>query len=159
MHKQWCPLCLDASKYMRLSIICWGHQNSYFTYLIPMNPQFTDLSPLSAQRHPKCSCPKQNLLFPRKTHSVLSLPTSISDIPSYLVAQYRNTEFSTLMSLPRGQCQFCPFHLQNCSPIYSLLSTPTVTTFIQVFSDYPWTLWCPCSTSSLSNQSCMVPPM
>lgn len=37
------------------------------------------------------------------------------------------------------QCQFCPFHLQNCSPISSPLCVPTVTTLTRVFSDYPWT--------------------
>lgn len=125
----------------------------------PRDPQFTNLSPLPPHRHPKCPCPKQNSLFICKIHSVLSLPTSAKSTPIYLAVQSRNHKNLNSCFSSTWQCQSYSFHLQNYSPVHSLLSIPTITTFVQVFSDCPWTPWCPCSISSLYNQSFMVPPM
>lgn len=78
----------QVAKHIRLSIICWGYQNSYMK---PRDPQFKNLSPLTPiHRHPKCPCPKQNSLFICKIPSVLSLPTSAESIPIYLAVQSRN---------------------------------------------------------------------
>lgn len=73
--------------------------------------------------------PKTELLFLCKTHSVLSLLTSVGGIPSYLVAQYRNTEFSTLITLPHGNVNSVHFIIRIAlqSILFSLfpLSPPS----------------------------------
>ena len=94
-----------------------------------------------------------------RTHSFLTkltLPSAfqlqLMLAPLSLVAHAGATEFSGLCLTPM---EILSFWLQNRSPIYSLVSVPTVSTLIQLFNDPPWTLsTCfPCSIASHSSLS------
>ena len=145
---------------MRLFIVRWAIKIAIqYLEIASLNPQLTDLSPLSTRRHPKCSCLNRTHSFSAKPtlSSAFRLRLTVSLHAWWPNQEPQNAQLSLpflmvmlILSIPSSNL---------FSNLFSPLSIPTATTFIRLSCDCPETPWYPCSTSSLSNQSLMVPPM
>lgn len=104
VHEKWRPLHLaaqvcEALPYMRgMNVALW------YLEIPSIDPQYTDPSPLSIQRHLMLMS-NQNALFLCKSHSVLSLPTSGHGASVSLVG---NPRILNPVSLPHGKVYSVP---------------------------------------------------
>lgn len=124
VHEKWCPLHLAAQVYEALPYMRGMNMALWYLEIPSIDPQYTDPSPLSTQRHPTLMS-NQNALFLCKTHSVLSLPTSGHGAPVSLGAQSGNPGILNPVSLPHGKVYSVPSTFNTVlQPLLSSLFPP-----------------------------------
>lgn len=121
VHEKWCPLHLAAQVCEALPYMLGMNVALWYLEIPSIDPQYTDPSPLSTQRHPMLMS-NQNALFLCKSHSVLSLPTSGHGASVSLVG---NPRILNPVSLPHGKVYSVPSTFNIVlQPLLSPLFTP-----------------------------------